>query len=102
MSNPPITVINNEAAHRYEATINGHVAFAAYERHGDEITFTHTEVPPELSGGGIAGQIISFALNDARQQGLGVIPLCPYVVAYIKRHPEYRDLVLPAYRDRVS
>ena len=97
-----VIVRDNPAESRYETQIDGHTAFAAYTRQGNEITFTHTEVPAELSGGGIAGRIVSFALDDARQQGLGVIPLCPYVVSYIKRHPEYRDLVLPAYQDRVQ
>jgi predicted GNAT family acetyltransferase len=105
MTNIPndITVVDNQVAHRYEAQVNGYVAFAAYEQHhSDEITFTHTEVPPELGGGGVGSRIAQFALDDARARQLRVIPLCPFIAAYIKRHAEYRDLVPAAYQDRVS
>jgi len=60
---------------------------------GPNITFTHTEVPEELEGQGIASQLARFALEDARACGLAVIPLCPFINAYIRRHQEYLPLV---------
>ena len=86
-------ISNNEQQSRYETNIDGHTAFAAYRRDGNTITFTHTEVPPQLEGKGIAGAVVKHALDDARQQNLGVVPACAYVASYVKRHPEYEDLV---------
>jgi predicted GNAT family acetyltransferase len=88
-----VPVTNNPAEHRYEARVNGHLAVIVYELDADRITFLHTEVPEALEGHGIAGAMARFALEDARARGMAVIPLCPFVRAYIRRHPEYADLV---------
>jgi predicted GNAT family acetyltransferase len=88
-----VTVRDNPGAERYEAEVDGGLAVAAYRLGGDTIVFTHTEVPEELEGQGIAGQVVRFALDDARARGLRVEPRCPYVAEYIRRHPEYQDLV---------
>lgn len=85
-------VRNNEERSRYELVEQGHIAFAAYEIDGDVITFTHTVVPPSLQGMGIASRLILAALTDARSRGLKVRPQCPFVAAYIARHPEWQDL----------
>ena len=71
----------------------GKIAFAAYERRGDVIIFTHTIVPPALEGRGIASQLISHALDDVRAQGLKIDPQCAFVAAYLSRHPKERDLL---------
>ena len=89
----PLVVHHNVAAHRFEAEINGHFAFVAYERSGNRIIFTHTEVPPALRGGGLAGQIVRVALEFAAREGLRVEPQCSYVEAYTLRHPEFQPLV---------
>jgi predicted GNAT family acetyltransferase len=104
MANIPeeITVTDNRAAGRYQTEINGFVALADYELEPDRIIFTHTEVPEALSGGGVGGKLARFALDDARARNLAVIPLCPFIAAYIRRHPEYLDLVPPAQRHRVQ
>ena len=86
-------VNNNEQNSRFETTVDGHTAFAAYRRSGDTITFTHTEVPAELEGRGIAGAIVKHALDQARAEKLAVVALCAYVASYIRRHPEYQDLL---------
>ena len=86
-------VTNNEQDSRFETVIDGKTAFAAYRREGDTITFTHTEVPPELEGRGIAGAIVRHALDEARAKQLGVVALCAYVASYVRRHPEYQDLL---------
>src|SRR3954447_18150152 len=88
-------VHDNPARRRYEKEIDGKTAMIVYRLHGDTITFTHTEVPPEFEGRGIAARMAHFALEDARARGLRVVPLCPYVAAYIRRHPEYQPLVAP-------
>jgi predicted GNAT family acetyltransferase len=88
-----IDVSNNTEESQYEATVEGQKALAAYYRDGKKVTFTHTEVPPELEGRGIASKLVTAALDDCRQQNLRVVPQCAYVAAYIERHPEYKDLV---------
>lgn len=97
-----IVVKNNEAAHRFEVQVGGHLAVAAYRREGDKIIFTHTEVPDELEGHGIASTLIQNALATAREQHLSVVPQCPFVASYIRRHQEYLDLVQPEFRERLS
>lgn len=85
---------NNENESRFETTVDGHTAFSEYElEEPNRIVFTHTLVPDELSGRGIAGEIVKYALENARERKLTVVPQCPYVAAYIKRHPEYEDLL---------
>lgn len=86
-------IINNGAEDRYELQEDGELAFAAYERRGDVIVFTHTIVPRALEGRGIASQLISHALDDVRAQGLKIDPQCAFVAAYLKRHPKERDLL---------
>ncbi|HEX6159015.1 MAG TPA: tRNA glutamyl-Q(34) synthetase GluQRS, partial [Thermoanaerobaculia bacterium] len=88
-------VVNNTAESRYETTVDGEVSVAEYHREGNRITFTHTIVPEKLEGRGIAGAIVKKALDDAKAEGLEVVAQCAYVKAYIKRHPEYEDLVRP-------
>jgi predicted GNAT family acetyltransferase len=88
-----VTVRDNRDESWYEAEVDGKLGIAAYQLRGDTITFTHTEVPEELEGQGIAGQVVRFALDDARARGLQVVPRCPYVAGFIRRHPEYQDLV---------
>jgi predicted GNAT family acetyltransferase len=88
--------VDNCDASRFEATIGGELAVAEYERANGVITFTHTEVPPSMEGKGVASALARAALDRARTEGLAVEPLCPFVSAYIKRHPEYQDLVRTA------
>jgi predicted GNAT family acetyltransferase len=97
-----ITVRNNEEAQRYEAEVAGQLAITQYQRAGDSIIFTHTEVPAALEGHGIAAKLARMALDDAAAHGLTVVPLCPYVASYIRRHQEYLPLVDPAYRQKLT
>lgn len=95
MSNEDVElqVRDNPAESRYEAEVAGRLAMVEYLLTGPNITFTHTEVPEELEGRGIGGRLARFVLEDARTRGLAVIPLCPFIKAYIARHPEYAPLV---------
>lgn len=89
-----VDVRNNEQESQFETTVDGHVAIAAYDLEDpNRIVFTHTEVPEALSGRGIAGHIVKYALDHARSHNLTVVPQCAYVAAYVKRHPEYQDLL---------
>ena len=87
------TVSDNRAQQRYELAVDGHVAASDYEIADGVITFVHTEVPPELGGKGIGSKLIKGALDQVRAEGLKVIAQCPFVKAYIEKHPEYVDLL---------
>ncbi len=97
MTKVEVEVQHNEAASRFEAEVNGYLAVAEYIRAGEQIVFTHTEVPEELEGHGVASQLIRTALDHAREQNLEVVPNCQFVAAYIRRHPEYQPLVAEGY-----
>lgn len=86
-------VVDNRARDRFELESEGHVAVAIYEREPGRITFTHTIVPPALEGRGIGSRLVKEALAAARAEGLKVVPICPFVKAYIDRHPEEQDLL---------
>lgn len=86
-------VIDNRAEAEFELVVAGYRAIAAYQREGDTIVFTHTIVPKAIEGRGVASKLIRAALDSVRDQGLRVVPQCPFVRAYIERHPEYRDLL---------
>jgi uncharacterized protein len=95
-----LDVTENEEAHRFEVRIGDAVAFLEYTRIGATIAYTHTEVPTSLEGHGVAAKLAEHALDFARANALAVVPLCPYVADYIKRHPDYGDLVAPRARWR--
>jgi predicted GNAT family acetyltransferase len=86
-------VVNNLAHHRYELTVDGHLAATYYAISDGVITFIHTEVPPELGGKGIASRLIRGALDQVRADGLKVIPQCPFVKAFIEKNANYQDLL---------
>jgi predicted GNAT family acetyltransferase len=91
------SVVNNEAASRFDLEIEGKRASIYYERHPDTITFLRTYVHPELAGQGVGSRMAESALDYARAESLGVVPHCPFVSAYIRRNPEYQDLVREEY-----
>lgn len=86
-------VVNNPAKSRFELDADGHIAAAYYTLKDNVITFTHTEVPKELEGRGIGSKLVKGALEQVRTQGLKVLPQCPFVKAYIGKHPEFTDLL---------
>lgn len=86
-------VHDNAAEHRYELTVDGQTAIAAYTDKDGVRVFTHTLVPPELEGHGVGTRLVAGALADVRARGLKIVPQCPFVAAYVERHPETRDLV---------
>jgi predicted GNAT family acetyltransferase len=84
----PSAVRDNQQLHRFELDADGHLAFSEYQRADNTITFMHTEVPKELEGRGIGSALVRGALEIAKSQGLTVKARCPFVAAYIKKHPE--------------
>ncbi len=81
---------------RYVATLGGEEVGAAYVREVDGRTvFTHTEVDQDVEGHGVGSTLVRFALDDARSRGLRAVAQCPFVAAYVQRHPEYADVVDP-------
>jgi len=86
-------VRDNAERHRFELDADGHVAFSNYRRDGATLTVLHTEVPAALNGRGIGSALVRGLLETARAQGLKIRPLCPFVSAYIAKHPEYADLL---------
>jgi predicted GNAT family acetyltransferase len=73
---------------------------AAYRRRNGRMALIHTEVDEALEGRGFGSKLVRTALDDARRQGLEVVPLCPFVASFIDRHPEYQDVVAADYRER--
>ncbi len=86
-----MTVTHNVAQQRYELPVEHGLAIAIYREQGDARVFTHTEVPPEDEGKGIGARIVKAALEDTRNQGFRIVPACSFVVAYVRRHPEFDD-----------
>ncbi len=85
-------LINNEAAKQYEFHIDAYIPRIVYQMSGDKIYLIHTEVPLELGRKGIASILVKKVLEDIQKRGLKLIPLCPFVKKYLKRHPEWQVL----------
>ena len=97
-----ITVKDNAGAHQFEAVVDGATAYVSYVLNGDQITYEHTVVPQELEGRGIGGQLAKAVLDDARTRGRTVVPHCSFIAGYIRRHPDYIDIVDPDSRAAVQ
>jgi uncharacterized protein len=87
------TVERNDASHRFEATVDGVLCVLDYRLRDNVLTIDHTGVPAAVGGRGIAAALTQTALDAARREGWRVRPNCAYSVAYIERHPQYRDLL---------
>jgi predicted GNAT family acetyltransferase len=90
-----VQVKKNDAAHRYEAFIDGEqVGFAEYQLTDRLVVFTHTEVEDKCEGMGVGSALAREALDDVRRDGTReVVPLCPFIKSWIGHHPDYQDLV---------
>ncbi|MEZ0074772.1 GNAT family N-acetyltransferase [Planotetraspora sp. GP83] len=97
---PEIHVNDNAELHRFEITVDGHLAgFAEYAFRPRTIAFVHTEIDDEYAGRGLGSVLARVALDSARHRGLDVLPFCPFIRDWIRRHPAYLDLV-PSTRRR--
>ena len=86
-------VIDNTTAGRFELTEEGKLAFAEYRVEGDGMVIPYVEADPGLRGKGTAGRLMTAVLDEARARELKVTPICGYAAAFIRRHPEYHDLL---------
>jgi uncharacterized protein len=92
-------VVDVPEANRYELRLGGHlIGLAAYRRRKGRIAFTHTEVDESCEGRGFGSRLAAVALENAANEGLRVVPLCPFISHYIRRHPEYEHLVAAHHR----
>lgn len=80
-------VVDNRAASRFELPIDGQTAFVAYERTPGAIRLLHTEVPEAFRGRGFGQALVKGALEISRGEGLRVVAVCPFVRAYLRKHP---------------
>lgn len=93
-ADPTYVVRDNAEKHRFEIDLgDGSFAIAQYRLSAGKILVTHTEVPPAHEGKGIGTLLVRAVLASARERGLKVGPICPFVAAYIRKHPEEQDLL---------
>jgi uncharacterized protein len=96
---PRIVVADAPERRRFEVSVAGELAgFLVYREKGGLLALIHTEVDERFEGRGLGGRLARFALDQARERGVAVLPFCPFVDAWMQRHPEYTDLVPAEYR----
>jgi predicted GNAT family acetyltransferase len=92
----PLQIFNNTERQQFQVTAENDVASLEYRLYDGKLVLMHTEVPEKLSGHGIGSALAEYAFKYARTNQLPVKVYCPFVQAYLKRHPEYDDLVVRA------
>ncbi|MEM7185063.1 MAG: GNAT family N-acetyltransferase [Bacteroidota bacterium] len=92
-----IAISENPDKKRFEALVEGKTAFVDYIRAKDAVYLTHTEVPTGLEGRGVGSNLVKGVLELLEEEGVRIAPLCPFVAAYIKRHPEWKRVLAPNY-----
>jgi len=91
-----VVVHRNESNHHYEAELDGTVVgFVRYRNRPGQVVLIHTETDPAYEGHGIGTALARGALEDVRARGEKAVVLCPFIKAYVEKHPEYQDLVVP-------
>ena len=90
----PSPLRDNTALSRFELEVDGVTAFMNYKRAGNVLTLKHTETPVAARGRGIASNLVEAVLEEARARGLKIAPRCPFVRAWLAKHPQYSDLVV--------
>jgi predicted GNAT family acetyltransferase len=92
-----VTVTRNDENSRYEALLDGQPAgFVQFRQRPGKVVLIHTETDPAYEGRGVGSALARGALDDVRARGEKARVECPFIRAYIERHPEYADLVEPA------
>lgn len=85
---PTPAVTDNRADHRFEVTIDGHLAELVYVLEGTDLRLVHTGVPEELGGRGLGGVLVRAAVDRAAAEGLTIIPDCPFARGWLEKHPD--------------
>ncbi len=94
-------IVHEPERRRFEIFVDDtRVGLAAYRDEPGRRVFTHTEIDPAFEGRGLGSLLAVFALDETRTERLHVVPLCSFIAAYIERHPEYQELVVPANQER--
>ena len=88
-------IIKNEGRSRFELQLSGAQAFVDFIEIGKKIVFTHTEVPVGFEGEGIGSLLAQHVIDYARHKKLEVIPLCPFIAAWLRKHPDQQDVLSP-------
>jgi predicted GNAT family acetyltransferase len=92
-SKPNLDIVHNQAAKRFETSIDGQTGYISYQESADKLVYDHTIVPQQLGGQGVGSVLVKHALNYAREQNKKVVPQCSFVASYISKNPEYQDLI---------
>ncbi len=90
-----IPLANNELSRQFELVVENVKAKIEYDLQKDRMFLVHTEVPPALAGKGVGNAIVEKTLQYLEENKLKLVPLCPFVAAYVKKHPEWKKLLAP-------
>jgi predicted GNAT family acetyltransferase len=93
-----LPLVDNAGGHRFELTVNHSTAYMEYGDREEALALFHTEVPAQLEGQGVGSALVEKVLAEVERRQRLLIPLCPFVTSYLKRHPEWQRLVAPAYQ----
>jgi predicted GNAT family acetyltransferase len=88
-----VELIDNKASGQFEMRVDGHLGRIEYRQEGNKILLMHTEVDKELEGKGVGTAIIEKTLAYIEKNKLELVPYCPFVIIYLKRHPEWKRLL---------
>lgn len=89
----PFAIQHDRSAHRFLTEVDGAQCVLDYSLASAVMTITHTGVPSAVGGRGIASALVQAAMEVARAEGWKVVPACSYAAMWMRRHPEYRDLL---------
>lgn len=90
----PLTVINNQQRQQFQIVIDGEIAYLEYRLQEGLLVLMHTDVPEQFGGRGIGSALAAAAFDHARAHHLKVKVYCPFVLSYLKRHPELTSLTV--------
>ncbi|MGH8154449.1 MAG: GNAT family N-acetyltransferase [Rhodanobacteraceae bacterium] len=86
-------IVHDADVHQFRIDAEGHRGVLDYRLRDGVMTITHTAVPPPIGGHGVAAALTRAALDTARREGWRVVPVCSYAAAYLRRHPQFADLL---------
>lgn len=92
-----IPLIKNDTAKRFEMEVEGHTAFINFGEYSNHLALVHTESPVALAGRGAGSAIVEKALHWSKDNGYTILPYCPFIFTFIKRHPEWKEIVDPEF-----